>query len=205
MVGVTEENATNLTKYALDKPTATMTVGMGSSRATLALGKTENAVVFAKDASRPMVFTVAPTVKDDVIKSVADFRRKDLFDSRTFTMTRAEFRRGSETVVLDKSKDKDGKEIWKNGAGKDVDAMKADDLITKATGLRAASFEETPHASLKNPALVVTVRFNDNKTETVTFGRAGTDAFASRSDEPGAAKLDAAGLDETMKAIDAVK
>ena len=34
----------------------------GSSRATLMLGKTENAVVFAKDASRPMVFTVAPTL-----------------------------------------------------------------------------------------------------------------------------------------------
>ena len=77
---------------------------MGSSRATLTLGKTENAVVYAKDASRPMVFTVAPTLKTDVIKTSSDFRRKDLFDSRSFTATHVEFHRGSETIVLDKTK-----------------------------------------------------------------------------------------------------
>ena len=205
MVGITEAEATSLAKYGLDKPTATMTVGMGSSRATLALGKTDNALVFAKDSSRPMVFTVAPTLRDDVIKMVSDLRRKDLFDARAFTATHAEFRRGGETIVLDKSKDKDGKDVWRNGAGKDVDTAKADDLLTKATGLRAASFEAQAHPSLKMPALVVTVRFNDSKTETVTFGRAGTDVFASRGDEPGSTKLDASGLDEALKALDAIK
>jgi Domain of unknown function (DUF4340) len=205
MVGITEPDASNLAKYGLDTPTATMTVGMGSSRATLLLGNTDNAVVFAKDASRPMVFTVPPTLKTDVIKTVSDLRRKDLFDSRSFTATHVEFRRGSETTVLDKSKDKDGKEIWKDGAGKDVESAKADDLLSKITGLRAASFEDKPHASLKTPALVVTIRFTDNRTETVTFGRAGTDVYASRSDEPGTAKVEGTGLDDAVKALDAVK
>ena len=205
MVGITEAEATNLAKYGLDKPTATMTVGMGSSRATLTLGKTDNAVVFAKDASRPMVFTVAPTVKTDVFKSVSDLRRKELFDARAFNATHAEFKRGSETIVLDKSKGKDEKDVWKNGAGKDVDSMKADDLLSKITALRAMSFEDTPHASLKMPVLAVTIRFTDNKTETVTFGRSGADVFASREDEPGAAKVEGMGLDEALKALDAVK
>ena len=49
-----------------------MTMRTGSSSATLTLGKTENAVVFAKDASRPIVFTVAPTLRTDVVKDVAD-------------------------------------------------------------------------------------------------------------------------------------
>jgi hypothetical protein len=83
--------------------------------------------------------------------------------------------------------------------------MKADDLLTKVTGLRAASFQDQAHASLKTPALVVTVQYDENKSETVTFGRMGTDVFASRSDEPGTAKLEGMGLDEVMKAIDAVK
>ena len=74
--------------------------------------------------------------------------------------------------------------------------MKVEDLLTKVTGLRAASFEDTPHASLKMPALVVTIRFDDNKTETVTFGRAGADVFASRATKPGSAKVEATGLDE---------
>jgi hypothetical protein len=206
MVGITEENASSLAKYGLDKPTATITVAMGSSRATLLLGKTENAVVYAKDASRPMVFTVAPTLKTDIIKPVSDLRRKDLFDARAFTTTHIEFKRGSETIVLDKSKDKDEKEIWKNASGKEVDASNADDLVNRITGLRAGSFENQAHASLKNPELVVTVRTNDNTSETVTFGRTDTDVYAARSDEPGSAKIDGtAALDEAMKLLDGVK
>ena len=205
MVGITEPDATNLAKYGLDKPTATMTVAMGSSRATVTLGKTDNAVVFAKDASRPMVFTVAPTLREDVIKMISDFRRKDLFDGRSFTATHAEFRRGSETIVLDKTKGKDNKDVWRTSAGKDVDAAKVDELLSKITGLRAASFESQRHASLKMPVLTVTLRFGDNKMETVTFGRAGADVFAGRADEPGAAKLEGMGLDEGMKAVDALK
>ena len=206
MVGITEENATNLAKYGLDKPSATITVSMGSSRATLLLGKTENAVVYAKDASRPMVFTVAPTLKTDVIKPVSEFRRKDLFDARAFTTTHIEFKRGNDTIVLDKSKGKDDKDVWKNGAGKDVDLEKAEDLVNRVTGLRASSFENQAHASLKSPALIVTVRSNDDKTETVTFGRTNTDVYAARADEPGAAKVDGnAALDEAMKLLDGVK
>ena len=45
-----------------------------------------------------MVFTVAPILKDDVIRTVADFRRKDLFDGRAFTATQVEIqaRRGND-------------------------------------------------------------------------------------------------------------
>jgi hypothetical protein len=203
MQGIVDPEGKNLAKYGLTKPTGTITVNMGSSSATLTLGSTDNALLFAKDSSRPLVFTVAPILKDDVIKSVADFRRKDLFDGRAFTATRAEFNRGAETVVLEKSKGKDDTDVWKAG-GKDVDSAKADDLLTKVTSLRAASFEDQTHASLKSPALVVTVQSGEGKQETVTFGRSGTDVFANRSDEPGTAKVDGTGLDDVMKAIDAV-
>ena len=128
----------------LTKPTGTIVVKTGSSSATLTLGSTENALLFAKDSSRPMVFTIAPVLKDDVIRTVSDFRRKDLFDGRAFTATRAELKRGAETIVLEKSKGKDNMDVWKS-SGKDVDAAKVDDLLTKVTGLRAASFEDKPH------------------------------------------------------------
>ena len=51
----------------------------------------------------------------------------------------------------------------------------------------------------------MTVRFDENKTESVTFGRSGNDVFAGRSDEPGAAKVDAGVFDEAMKAVDGLK
>jgi hypothetical protein len=77
--------------------------------------------------------------------------------------------------------------------------------LSKVTGLRAASFDDKPNASLTMPALVVTLTYTDNKTETVTFGRSGSDVFASRSDEPGSAKVEGTGLDDALKALDAVK
>jgi hypothetical protein len=84
--------------------------------------------------------------------------------------------------------------------------MKADDLLTKLSSLRADSFEAAPGAALKTPVLTVVAQFGDDKkTEQVTFARAGTDVVASRSDEPGTATVEAGGFDETMKALDEVR
>ena len=208
MQGITADNATSLTQYGLDQPTATMTVKSGSSSATLTLGKTDNAVVFAKDASRPLVFTVAPTLRDDVMKPVADFRRKDVFDARSFTATRVEFTRGDGTQTFEKSKskDKDGKDVdvWKDSKGATVDTMKIEDLLNKVTGLRASSFEATAPAALKTPTVSIKASF-DSKMEAVTIGRSGADTFAARTDEPGAARLDTMAVDEALKALDALK
>lgn len=205
MQGIVSPEGADLRKHKLDPPVASFTAVAGSSRATLLFGATENALIFAKDASRPMVFTVAPTLYTDVIRDVAEFRRKDLFDSRSFTATHVEFVRGAETVVLDKTKNSDGSETWKNGAGKQIDAMKVEELLSKVSGLRAESFESSPAAALKTPVLVVKVQFDDKKMEQVAFARSGSDVLASRSDEPGMAKVMAASFDEVFKGIDEMK
>jgi hypothetical protein len=41
--------------------------------------------------------------------------------------------------------------------------------------------------------------------ETVTFARSGSDVFASRADEPGAARVEPTAFDDAVKALDAVK
>ena len=204
MQGLADDQNAPLKQFGLDAPTATLTIRTGSSSATLTLGKTENAVVFAKDASRPLIFTVAPTLRTDVVKDLAEFRRKDLFDFRSFTANRVEFTRGGATQAFERSKDKDGKDVWKDAAGKTMDATKVEDLLAKVSGLRASSFETAAHASLKAPVLTVTATFDKGK-DAVTFGRAGTDVYASRPDEPGSAKLEAASLDEALKVLDALK
>ncbi len=203
MQALTAEDAGDLKAYGLDKPTATMVVKTGSSAATLILGKTENSVVYAKDVSRPMVFTVAPILVTDVAKDLSEFRRKDVFDFRSFNADRVEFNRGSTTQVFEKKKEKD-KDVWKNSSGANVDMAKIEDLLTKVSGLRASSFEATAPAALKTPVLTVKTDFG-GQSEMVTIAKAGTDALAARADEPGAAKLDAAALDEVVKALDALK
>lgn len=205
MQGIAAADGADAKKRKLDPPVASFTAVAGSARATLMFGETENAVMYAKDASRPMIFTVAPTLYTDVIRDIGEFRRKDLFDSRSFTATHVEFRRGAATITLNKTKNKDGSESWHNAAGTQIHAMKVEELLSKVSSLQAESFAAGTNAALRNPALIVTVRFDDNKMEQATFARAGGDVLASRSDEPGTATVMAASFDEVFKGIDEMK
>jgi hypothetical protein len=205
MQGIVDPTGGDLKKYRLDPPIATVTAVAGSLRATLLFGETENALVYAKDAARPMVFSVPPTLYTDIVRDLSEYRRKDLFDSRSFTINRIEIRRGSETTTLEKSKGAEGAETWRNAAGTEIDRMKVDDLLAKITGLRAESFDPTSAAALKSPELTVNVRFDDMKMEQVTFARTGGEVVAGRADEPGTAKVESAGYEDAIKALDAMK
>jgi hypothetical protein len=204
MKAITATDATDLAKYGLDKPDATITLAAGSSSASLSIGKSAGeGVVYAKDASRPLVFTIDSAVADDMKKSADDFRQKDLFDARSFNTTRLEFVRNGQTRTFEKSGDK-----WKQVAptAKDVDAAKVDALMTALTNARAASFvDDTKNTGLDKPELSVTIKYDDGqKTEHVTFGKHGSDVYAQREGDKGAAKIDAASLDAIVKALDGV-
>jgi hypothetical protein len=206
MQSIVAAEAGNLAQYGLDKPPLRVSIGTGSSRATLLVGTPNpEGMPFAKDEARPAVFTIEQALTADFSKAVGDYRRKDVFDFRSFTANRVELRRDGAVQAFEKST-ADGKDVWKDAAGKTVDMMKIDDLLTKLTNLRAQSFAADQPAALKTPALSVVARFDDGKrTETVTFGRVGSDVFAMRADEPGAAKLEANTFDEAIKALDALK
>jgi hypothetical protein len=204
MLTVVEESAADLRKYGLDRPSMSATVMAGSTRATLLLGrKADDGGFYAKDAARPAVFTVEEALATDLGKDLADFRRKDLFDARSFSATRLELQRGGETITVEKVEE-GGKTIWRR-AGQAVDTAKVEDALTRFSNLQAQAFQPAAHASLKAPVLTAIVRFDENKTETVSFGRAGTEVFASRADEPGSARVDATAFDEALKAVDAMK
>ena len=202
---IVAQQATDLKPYGLDKPDFTVTVASGSARATLLIGKKGEDGLYAKDVARPLVFTLEETITQDFTKSIGDYIRKDMFDSRSFTTNRIELQRGAETFAFEKSKGADGKDTWKNAAGKTLDTAKVEDLLAKMSNLRATTFEPTVSPSLKTPALTVTVRFDENKMETVMFGQSGIDVFGKRADEPASAKLDSMLFDEMMKTLDTLK
>jgi len=214
MTGMEADQATDLKAYGLDAPVLTATVGAGSTRATLLVGAPAPAGktgVFAKDASRPFVALVGKDLVDDLKKNVADLRRKDVFEFRSFNTTRLEITKGTDTFVFEKVKGtgKDAAEKWRRTMPKagDVDTGKMEALLSAFSNLRAQSFAD-PKAKtgLEAPVAVVSARFDEtNKQERVAFGRVGADVFASRGDEPGAARIDAAAFDEALKTLDAVK
>ncbi len=202
----------DLKKYGLDKPQETVTLNMGSARATLELGdKAGENAVYARDVSRPAVMTVESALADDLKKGPDDYRRKDIFEFRAYNATHIEITRGGQTFVFDKVKGEgaDAQDKWRRVSPTPADANKdsLDSLLTRLANLRAASFvDSTANTGLNAPAATVTVKFGDggSKDEKVTFGRTGNDVFAARASEPGAAKIDTTDFEQAMKALDEV-
>jgi uncharacterized protein DUF4340 len=206
-------DATDLKKYGLDKPVATVRLGSGSSQAALAIGSAaESGTVYAKDLSRPAVFTIESSLADDLKKDASEYRQKDLFDARSFNTTRLEIVHNNQTTVFEKTKvkNKDGKEEekWKQTAptAKDVDAAKVEALISAATGARATGFVDSiAKTGLEKPELTLAFKYDDGKEERVAFASGKDTAYAARAGSPGAAKVDAAVVDSIVKALGDVK
>ncbi len=214
MKSIAADNATDLKQYGLDKPSATVRLGSGSSQATLALGGSSGeGAVYARDLSRPAVFTIESSVLDDLKKDTSEYRLKDLFDARSFNATRAEIARNGQTFTFEKTKlkGKDGQEEekWRqtSPASRDVDQAKVENLLGAITGARATSFvESTAKTGLDKPELTVAIKYDDGKKEDrVTFARSGGDAYAARAGAPGAARIEAATLDGIVKALEDLK
>jgi len=204
MQRVVASDTSDLREYGLDRPIMTATVAGGSSSASLLIGNPDAGGRFAMNVGRSEVFSVDESLFADLSKGVSEYRRKDIFDARSFTATRIETRRADETLTFERTST-DSDSIWRDALGQDVDITVIDDLLAKLSRLRAETFEEPAGATPEMPILTVTIRYDDDKTETVTFVQSAIDIFAARSDEPGSAKIDATLFDEASMAVDALQ
>ena len=187
----------------LDKPAATVKIGAGSAQTTLLVGgPAEEGAVYARDASRPAVFTIESSLLEDLKKDAGEYRQKDIFDARAFNTTAIDIEKGTEKVGFEK---KDGKWYQASPAAKEADAAKVDALLSALTSARADSFVPALPTGAK-PELTVSLASDEGrKRERVIFARAGSDAFAQRDGTPGAAKIGADILDGILKALEAAR
>jgi hypothetical protein len=210
-IAADDASAADRKKYGLDKPEATVNIGLGSAKATLLFGsKAADGTVYARDASKPSVVTVESALLDDMKKSADDYRRKDVFQFRPFNATHIEITRNGQTIALDrvKGKGENAPDIWKRltpTAG-DLDKAKSDDLLGKLSNIRVSSFvDSTAKTGLDKPAMTVVVKFDEGKKEDrATFAQSGNDVYVSRPGEPGAAKIDKADFDDVIKMLDEI-
>lgn len=212
MRAVASESADALDEYGLDAPAHTVSLHAGSATATLHVGAAaEDGTYYAHDAARPLVFTVDATLVTNLERDADEYRRKDLFAFRAFNASRLEVQRGDDTVVFEKraasEDDEDGEDTWELAAPASGsvphDAM--DDLLSKLSGLRAASFVASREEAGIGPeqvAATVSARFGDDDTdEQVIVWRSGEDTFAVNGDEPGAARIDSQAFDDALDAL----
>jgi hypothetical protein len=214
MKSIAASEASDLRKFGLDKPAATVRLGTGSAQATLQIGgKADDGSLYARDGARPMVFTIDSTLLEELKKDPFDFRQKDLFDARSFNATRVEIARAGATHAFEKAKvkNKDGQEEdqWRRVAPQagEVDQSKVESLLSAVTGARATgAAPPAATASLDKPELTVAIKYDEGRKEDrVTFARSGTSAYASRAADPGAVAVDAATLDAIVKALEEIK
>jgi len=213
MKSIANDNASpaDLKQYGLDKPEATVTLGLGSARATLLFGgKAADNTVYARDASKPAVVTVESALLDDMKKSADDYRRKDVFEFRPFNATHMELTRNGQTITLERTKGQgeNAPDKWKrvSPTAGDLDKEKSDNLLGKLSNIRITTFvDSTAKTGLDKPALSVIVKFDEGKKEDrATFAQVGNDVFVSRPGEPGAAKIDAADFNDVIKSLDEI-
>jgi hypothetical protein len=167
-------SAADLKKYGLDKPQAVVTIGTGSSSATLAVGgKSDDTSVYARDLSRPLVFTIESGVLDELKKKPEDFRNKDIFEARTFNAITFDITTGGQSYSWTKQKDPADatKQIWAQvkPPAKTVDQSKVDDVLSSLGNMRSESYTAKPSGT---PDAVFAVRFGDAsapKDERVSF------------------------------------
>ena len=218
MRAVESETADALEPFGLDTPAHTISLHAGSATATLHVGaETPEGTYYARDAARPLVFTVDASLVTSLERDASEYRRKALFAFRPFNASRLEVERGDEVVVFEKraaavSEDgEDAEDTWELVAPDtgSVPHGEMDDLLSKLSGLRAESFVASrSEAGLGPEQVVATVRaqFGDDDTaEQVVVWRSGEDTFAVHGDEPGAAPIDNQAFDDALEALEAVR
>jgi uncharacterized protein DUF4340 len=207
------EDIKDLKQYGLDRPGVVATLGIGTSKVTLELGReAEAASVWARDPSKPAVFSVGNSLAEELRKTPKDLRRKEIFEFRPFNTNRFEITRGKDTRAFERVKGtgENAVDTWKQvaPATKTVDASNFEGALLDFSNLRAESFIDRggPAAGLNTPAATITVKFDEGKKEErVTFGRVRSDVFAARPDQPGALKVEAGRFDEALKKLDAIQ
>jgi hypothetical protein len=196
--------------FGLESPSAVVTLGAGSTRATLEFGVEKDGALYARDRARQMMFAVDPSLGADVKKPVGDFRSKDLFEFRTFNALGLQLIRGGDTYEFKKvaGTGENAADKWQrmvDGKGTDVDTTKMEDLLSKLSALRAQSFNPAGTAAGKSsPMLIASASYDQNKFERVRFFKSDKEATAEREGEAGVAVVDSTAFDETLKALDAV-
>lgn len=193
--------STDKKDFGLEKPAATVHIGAGSAQTTLLVGGSAGeGAVYARDASRPTVFTVESSLLDDLKKDLGEYRQKDVFDARAFNTDGVEIARGSDRWTFDK------KEKWQQTAPatKDADGAKIEGLLSSLTSARADGFVDKVPTDAKTELSVTLKSDEGRKQERVTFFRSGSDAFAQREGTPGAARFAVSVLDGISKAVEDV-
>lgn len=172
---IVAERADNLRRYGLDRPRYELRVRTEKGEElALAVGARAGERHYARDASRPMVFTLEKDVIEDLDASLFDLRDKRPVRAEADTLRRVELRRGALKLVLEK----DGEEKWRvtepaAEEHKEKEAQVAR-ILEPLVGARAEEIADRPAAAalgaLEPPAAEVVLVTQEGAETRIALG-----------------------------------
>jgi hypothetical protein len=209
---VADENPADLKPHGLDKPSRTVSLGLGDgTRKTLEIGAaTADKKYPVRVSDRPMVAVVPGALVDELAKGMNELRAKRLLEVATYDVSGIDVETGGakRSYARSTSKDKDGLEVskWKRTApdAKDLETNKVQDALFAIGGVDVVDFVDQPAApatyGLDPAPLKVSLKFEGGKPP-VWFEVAEKDgaAYARRSNDAAVLKVD------PKKAADVIK
>jgi hypothetical protein len=178
---IVAERADDLRRYGLDRPRYELRVRTEKGEElALSVGARAGRRHYARDASRPMVFTLEDDVVEDLDASLFDLRDKRPVRAEAHTLRRVVMERtGRERFRL--ALEKDGEEKWRvvepaGGEFKDREA-RVERILEPLTGARAEEIADRPSAAalgaLELPAAEVVLVTQEGAETRVTLAAVG--------------------------------
>ena len=206
---------TTAANYGLSDPRLTATIRLGSATATLIVGNdASDGTLYARDASRPVVFTIDSTLVNNLTRAASEFRDKNLFDFSPFNASRIEIQQADGSAVFEKveAEDEESGSSWMQVSPDSIaaDRTQMDDFLGKLSNLRGESFVETrDDVTFNENSLLLTaqIQFNTSgagevsQEDLVTLWRSGDVTYGVRVGEPGAAILDTRTVDDALESL----
>jgi hypothetical protein len=202
----------DLKKFGLDRPQLVVTIGAGSNRASLAIGgKKEDGTLYARDLSKPLVYTIDATLLTDLDKKPEDLRVKDIFDFKPYTALGLDITHAGVTYSFAKAKaegtDANAAETWKQTKpeAKDANPTSMTDLLNTVSSIRADKF--VAKATTSGDEIVIVARSGDAAKPTeerVTLRKSGDTAQAIKAGASDTAVIPAVDFDKTLTQLKAL-
>jgi hypothetical protein len=200
-----EPTAAQLRTFGLDAPQLTAALASGTTTASIVFGGAAgDSRVFARDLSRPIVFTVDEALVTDLGPSADDLRVKDIFEFNALSAGRLETAYGGATLAFERAAPSEGSPdlpSWtrtRPTAG-EVNQTALTDLLNALSSLRAERFVGQAPGSGEDITVSVTFGTADApRQEQATLRRSGGSVYAIRPGEAGAAIISAGEFDTVL-------
>jgi hypothetical protein len=177
MSSIVEEKPEHLDRYGLQKPVITLTAtARKGSPATLIVGKKSENAYFARDTSRPTVFTIATDVYSKLLQNYTNLRDKKLVHVAATDVQRLDLADPAGSLAVSRKNGDSGDWAFdspEQQTGKPASGWK---ILDTLTGLSADEIIDHPSAAdlkyVANPEITVVLTDAKGEKTTVRFSKA---------------------------------